>query len=98
MSCNGLGSCVNQNAIRWAFLVIYEHLNSRSEFKDSVANVFEPLLNALCTRKECNTNFPSQLSLLIKCRKQFTSLGEFIKDTSQRKQYWWKPKRRILSA
>lgn len=64
------------------FSPVCEQLNSRSEFKeDSVDNVFEPLLNKLCTSKECSGNFPSHLSLLIRCRKQFTSLGEFMKDT-----------------
>lgn len=43
--------------------------------------MFKLLLNKLGTRKECKGNFPSQLSLLIRCRKQFPTLGEFVKDT-----------------
>lgn len=42
--------------------------------------MFKLLLNKPGTRKECKGNFPRQLSLLIRCRKQFPSLGEFVKD------------------
>lgn len=60
--------------------IICKQLNSESEFKEA-DNVFKLLLSKLGTRKEWKGNFPSQLSLLIRCRKPFPSLGEFVKDT-----------------